>query len=190
MSPASTRDKILDAAQGFIARVGVNAMSYKHLSDVVGIRKASIHHHFPTKTDLLLHVVQRYHGHFMLKLDSIMADDGNGRARLESYCKVFEEVLTRGDCTGSCPLGMLVAEMQTLDPKVKVMLMQFYKENQHRLHQILEQGLQDGSLHFKGTREALGALIFSLLQGLLFLTRGGGSVQMFRTTVDQLLVMV
>lgn len=54
-----TRTKILDAAQDLIQRVGVNAMSYKHISDTVGIRKASIHHHFPKKENLVDELLKR-----------------------------------------------------------------------------------------------------------------------------------
>ena len=40
-----TRTKILDVAEDLVRRVGLNAMSYKHISEAVGIRKASVHHH-------------------------------------------------------------------------------------------------------------------------------------------------
>ncbi|MCD4689251.1 MAG: TetR/AcrR family transcriptional regulator, partial [Desulfuromonadaceae bacterium] len=48
-----TKRHILDVAEDLIQRVGLNAMSYKHISDAVGIRKASIHHHFPKKDNLI-----------------------------------------------------------------------------------------------------------------------------------------
>jgi TetR/AcrR family transcriptional regulator, transcriptional repressor for nem operon len=43
MSETDTRTLILDAAQDLIQRLGANAVSYQHLSEAVGIRKASIH---------------------------------------------------------------------------------------------------------------------------------------------------
>jgi len=51
--PSHTRTRILDTAQDLVQRIGANAMSYQHISEAVGIRKASIHHHFPKKEDLL-----------------------------------------------------------------------------------------------------------------------------------------
>ena len=45
-----TKETLLDHAQDLVQRVGVNAMSYNDLSKAVGIRKASIHYHFPKKT--------------------------------------------------------------------------------------------------------------------------------------------
>ena len=56
-----TRTRILDVAEELIQRVGLNAMSYKHISDVVGIRKASIHHHFPKKENLVDELLNRCH---------------------------------------------------------------------------------------------------------------------------------
>jgi hypothetical protein len=46
MPEKDTRTAIMDAAQDLIQRMGANAMSYQHISDAVGIRKASIHYHF------------------------------------------------------------------------------------------------------------------------------------------------
>ena len=54
-----TRTKILDVAEELIQRVNVNAMNYKHSSDAVGIRKASIHYHFPKKDDLADELLRR-----------------------------------------------------------------------------------------------------------------------------------
>jgi TetR/AcrR family transcriptional repressor of nem operon len=59
MLTGDTKTSILDAAQALIQRGGANAMSYQHISDAIGIRKASIHHHFPTKEVLLEAVIQR-----------------------------------------------------------------------------------------------------------------------------------
>ena len=60
MIKGDTKTAILDAAQELIQRRGVNAMSYQHISEAIGIRKASIHHHFPTKDALLDALIQRY----------------------------------------------------------------------------------------------------------------------------------
>ena len=64
MLATDTKTAIMDAAQELIQRGGVNAMSYQHISDAIGIRKASIHHHFPTKDSLIEAVLQRYAVYF------------------------------------------------------------------------------------------------------------------------------
>ncbi len=190
MSPVQTRDRILDAAQSLIARVGSNGMSYKHLSDAVGIRKASVHHHFPTKTDLLVGLVERYGGEVAGRLDTLLGAELSGREKLDRYLRHGLELLNRGDCEGACPVGMLVAEIQTLDERLKTLLLTFYKKQIGGLHEILRQGLQDGSLRFRGSIEDLAPVVFSLLQGSLLVTRGGGSVGLFERTVEQFMALV
>ncbi|MDP2026901.1 TetR/AcrR family transcriptional regulator [Sulfuriferula sp.] len=40
-----------------VQRRGFNDFSYADIANEVGIRKASLHHHFPTKTDLGLALI-------------------------------------------------------------------------------------------------------------------------------------
>ena len=58
-STGDTKGKILDVAQDLIQRFGLNAMSFQHLSDAVGIKKSSVHHHFPSK-DLMVNACLLY----------------------------------------------------------------------------------------------------------------------------------
>lgn len=46
------REQILTSAQRLVQQRGFNGFSYADIADEVGIRKASLHHYFPTKTDL------------------------------------------------------------------------------------------------------------------------------------------
>ena len=57
---SSTADEILRCARSLIIGGGYNGFSYADISGVVGIRKASIHHHFPSKIDLVRAVLQRH----------------------------------------------------------------------------------------------------------------------------------
>ena len=88
-----TKDKILDVADDLIQRVGLNAMSYKHISEAVGIRKASIHHHFPKKEDLVDGLLERCAVNY--GNDYLRIVDGKGRApeKLRKLAAVFEDVL-------------------------------------------------------------------------------------------------
>ena len=59
MSELRTSQKIVDVATDLIKVRGYNAFSYQDISSLVGIRKASVHHHFSTKGDLGSAVVRR-----------------------------------------------------------------------------------------------------------------------------------
>ena len=57
---SDTGEQILDRAEALIQTRGYSAFSYQDISEALGIRKASIHYHFPSKTDLGIAVVDRY----------------------------------------------------------------------------------------------------------------------------------
>ncbi len=57
---SSTADDILQCARTLIIAGGYNGFSYADVAEVVGIRKASIHHHFPSKVDLVRTLVAQY----------------------------------------------------------------------------------------------------------------------------------
>ncbi len=88
-----TRIKILDVADDLIQRVGLNAMSYRHISDVVGIRKASIHHHFPKKDDLIDELLKRCELSYGEKYQQIVDQSGSAPEKLRKLASVFEDGL-------------------------------------------------------------------------------------------------
>ena len=57
---SETAEQILDLAETLIQTRGYSAFSYQDIADSLGIRKASIHYHFPSKSDLGVAVVDRY----------------------------------------------------------------------------------------------------------------------------------
>lgn len=56
----NTRQQLLDSASALVRRQGYGAVSYADLADAVGIKPASIHHHFPAKDDLGAALVEAY----------------------------------------------------------------------------------------------------------------------------------
>lgn len=51
---ATARDEVLDAAAELFTTAGVAATSTRQIADAVGIRQASLYHHFRTKDDILV----------------------------------------------------------------------------------------------------------------------------------------
>ena len=58
--PRETRNALLVAAEEAARARGIDGFSYADLAETVGIRKASIHYHFPTKDALADAVMRRY----------------------------------------------------------------------------------------------------------------------------------
>lgn len=190
MNSTSTQTQILDAAQELIQKVGLNAMSYADISKAVGIRKASIHYHFPTKENLVAALLDRYSACFFRLVDGIVATSESPASKLRRYCDLFAATLSSGEKDKACLCGMLGAELKTLNSTCTERVTQFYRENQVRLVKILEQGREAGEFEFSGEVEAMADLIFSSLEGGLLIARADGGEVQFRRLVEQLVLTV
>ena len=190
MESVNTRSQILDVAQDLIQKNGVNAMSYADISKAIGIRKASIHYHFPTKEDLVVDLLDRYNQQFYQAVDVIMASDKSSEAKLNLYCGLFKNTLNSGEQDKACLCGILTAELKTLNNPIAKRIIQFYRRNEQYLEQILQFGLENGEFNFAGNSLIMAKLIFSLMEGDLLVARADGGVTRIQETIDQIISLI
>src|SRR5689334_19966743 len=81
----STADQILDLAENLIQTRGYTGSSYQDISAQLGIRKASIHYHFASKTALGIAVLQRYVARFDAALQKIAADPAQASKKMLDF---------------------------------------------------------------------------------------------------------
>jgi TetR/AcrR family transcriptional repressor of nem operon len=185
MPTTDTKTAIMDVAQELIQRGGVNAMSYQHISDAIGIRKASIHHHFPTKDSLIEAVLQRYAVYFFRLVDDIFESKLDPEAKLRKYAGLFEATLCEGKKDKACLFGMLGAELSTLGSPSVAGVRKFYRENEARLARVLDEGREKGQFRFKGEAKVAAAMIFALLEGGALMARAEGGHKRLHMMVEQ-----
>ncbi|NJN01453.1 MAG: TetR/AcrR family transcriptional regulator [Leptolyngbyaceae cyanobacterium RM1_1_2] len=190
MKPTDTKTQILDVAQDLIQRLGANGMSYKDISEAVGIRKASVHTHFPKKDDLLMALLERYSDRFRRVVDSILATDESPETKLRRYCGLYEANLSSSSQDKACLCGMVGAELATLNQPLAEQVCAFYQDNEARLTMMLLEGQQTGDFRFAGEPEALAAVVFASLQGGLLIARAYGGAQKFQSEIEQLMRLV
>src|SRR6187399_961256 len=123
---SDTRSTLIDVATGQVRRQGYSAFSYADLAAVVGIRKPSIHHHFPTKEDLGVAVVEAYTEAFSEQLRRIDAKAGKAVARLRAFAGLYRDGLEHGQ---GCLCGVLASEVAVLPPVVQAGVRQFFDMN-------------------------------------------------------------
>ena len=190
MAKTDTKTQILDVAQDLIQRLGVNGMSYKDISEAVGIRKASVHTHFPKKDDLLIALLERYSDRFFRTVDGIFAADSTPSEKLRQYCGLFEATLNSGDRDKACLCGMVGAELVGLSPRIGEQVQGFFHASEERLTALLAAGQQTGDFQFSGKAEDLAALILAALQGGLLIARAYGDAERLHREVEQLIALV
>lgn len=190
MAQTDTKTQILDVAQDLIQRLGVNGMSYQDISDRVGIRKASVHTHFPKKDDLVAALLDRYSDRFVSIVDGILASTDSPEVKLRRYCGLYEATLSAGNQDKACLCAMLGAELVSLNDPLIERVRYFYRANTERLVVLLEAGRQDGSFGFAGDIPAMASLIFGVLEGGMLVARVEGGAPQFRQSIDQMIRLV
>lgn len=182
-----TAARILDVAETLVQVRGFNAFSYADVAKAVGIQKASLHHHFATKTDLGVALVVRYRQAFLQALQSIEDSTEDGFVRLEKYAELYGKVLRDGRM---CMCGMLASDVATLPTPMRGRIAEFFAENEEWLSRVLSQGKKRGDLAFDGSALSMAALIVSSLEGAMLVARGSGDLQHFEHVVERLLERV
>lgn len=167
----NTAERILDAAEKLVQVRGFNAFSYADVSKAVGIQKASLHHHFATKTDLGVALVERYRRVFLQALSDIESGADGAVERLERYIDLYRTVLRK---RRMCMCGMLAADVATLPNPMRDSVAVFFAENESWLTRVLSQGMKGGELQFAGTPAAMAGFIVSSLEGAMLVARGRG----------------
>lgn len=65
-----TAQRLMDLAEAHIRHAGYRGFSFRDLAAELGIKSASVHHHFPTKASLAAAVVRRYGDRFLATVAS------------------------------------------------------------------------------------------------------------------------
>jgi TetR/AcrR family transcriptional repressor of nem operon len=181
---SSTATRILDVAENLVQVRGFNAFSYADVAKAVGIQKASLHHHFATKTDLGVALTERYRRVFLEALGAIETDASDGCERLEQYAALYGRVLRNGRM---CMCGMLASDIATLPAPMRTSIAEFFAENVDWLGRVLAQGKKRGEIVFEGSAASMAALIISSLEGAMLVARASGDLRHFEDVVGRLL---
>jgi TetR/AcrR family transcriptional regulator, transcriptional repressor for nem operon len=89
----SSKEAILAAARQSAQARGYGGLNFRDLADEVGIKAASIYHHFPSKADLGAAVARRYWEDTMGNLDAMLAKASDPRRALHQYPQIFRRSL-------------------------------------------------------------------------------------------------
>jgi TetR/AcrR family transcriptional repressor of nem operon len=179
---SETAEQILDLAEMLIQTRGYSAFSYQDIADSLGIRKASIHYHFPSKTDLGLAVVDRYVARFGAALTAIADDPSQtSMAMLDFYIEPYVGYAKSADQV--CLCGALAGEILVLPPQLRSRVDGFFRAHQAWLTGILKRGMARGEFELPAPANKVARLVFGALQGALLVRRTTGDASQLRDVV-------
>jgi TetR/AcrR family transcriptional repressor of nem operon len=183
-SMINTKTKILNVAEELIQRLGCNAMSYNDISEAVGIRKASIHHHFAKKEDLINELLKRCRITYGNNYQKIADSPLSAPEKLRNIAKIFKDGLRKQQL---CLVGTISADKNTLKEDSRDILEDTIKNTIGIFTPVFEQGKKDDSLSFIGTSEETAYAFFSFLLGAQIATRVYGGEKSFQSTTEAMI---
>ena len=170
---SDTAELIMDVAETLIQTRGYNGFSYQDVAEAIGIRKASIHYHFASKTDLGVAVLDRYSGRIEAGLAQLRAEpDVDALTMLQHYAAPFLEFAKTSERV--CLCGALAGELLSLPAEMRDRVKSFFADHQRWLAEIIERGQGRGEIAPTVPARETARSVFSMLQGALLVQRATG----------------
>lgn len=178
------RQRILDLAEEMLLSRGYEGFSYQDIADAIGIRKASIHHHFAAKEDLGGAIVERARIRLAEMRGPVSEDAARVRKLLDNYFRFFERLSEEGKklCLG----GRLAADQAVLPEAVRAPHRAFLGDNEIWLSELMRAGQKTGVIKREQTPADLALMLRATVQGAVQIARTSGSAEPFRRIVRQL----
>lgn len=143
MNDMTTADEILKSAWALVLAGGYNGFSYADIASEVGIRKPSIHHHFPTKADLVSVLVARYREEAEAGIAALEGQIPGPLERLGAYTGYWERCIADASAP-FCICALLANELPVLPEAVAQEVKAFFRMLSGWLVTIFEDGLRHG----------------------------------------------
>lgn len=173
---SDTRTQLLAEAEAVVRSQGYAGFSYADLTERVGIRKASIHYHFPAKEDLGVALVEAYTERFTQALADITAATPDAPRCLDAYAGLYRSGLQAGQ---GCLCGVLASEMKGLPARIRAGVRKFFDMNADWLEGVILAGQADGCFRSDLKARDQGMAVLASLEGAMLVGRALGSVEAF-----------
>jgi TetR/AcrR family transcriptional repressor of nem operon len=183
---STTSDDILRCARSLIIAGGYHGFSYADISKVVGIRNASIHHHFPAKSDLVRTLVAKYREEAEAGIAALERQVSDPVEQLRAYAGYWEACIADARAP-FCVCALLAAEIPVLPEEVALEVRAHFRMLSAWLTSVLERGAKQGSVQLTGTAKADAEAFMAVVHGAMLSARAYGDAKIFGVVIHPLL---
>jgi TetR/AcrR family transcriptional repressor of nem operon len=169
----NSKEALLAAAKRTAQAHGYTGLNFRDLATEVGIKAASMYHHFPSKADLGAAVARRYWEDTKAELDAMLAEGWEPARYLRHYPQIFRRSLESDNrlCLGS----FMSAEYDDLPEPVKKEVQAFADVNVAWLSKVLS----DAGVTGPKESEQRARAIFAAVAGAQLLARSRSDISLF-----------
>jgi TetR/AcrR family transcriptional repressor of nem operon len=182
LSSSNTSENILRCAQSLIIAGGYNGFSYADISKVVGIRNASIHHHFPSKAMLVQTLAARYREAAQAGLAGLEANVPDPLEQLLAYAAYWEACVA-DPASAFCVCAMLAAEMPILPEEIALEVRAHFRMLSSWLAAVLARAQKQGRCRLSRPPEEEAEILMAVVHGAMLSSRAYGDAKMFGAIV-------
>jgi TetR/AcrR family transcriptional regulator, transcriptional repressor for nem operon len=174
----SSKEAILAAARRNAQAHGYSGLNFRDLADEVGIKAASIYHHFPSKADLGAAVARRYWEDTAAELESMLAETSDPFRCLQQYPDIFRKSLESDN--RMCLCSFMAAEYDDLPEAVKKEVQTFADVNVAWLSKVLSAAAVVDSRESEQRARA----IFAAVAGAQLMARSRSDISLFDSLIE------
>jgi TetR/AcrR family transcriptional regulator, transcriptional repressor for nem operon len=157
---------------------GYSGLSFRELAKEIGIKSASIHHHFPSKADLGAAVAGRYWEDSAAALEALLAESSDPIRALRQYPATFRKALENNNRL--CLCSFMVAEYDDLPEPVKKEVQAFADVNVAWLSKVLSAANVVSSEESERRARA----IFAAVAGAQLIARSCSDISLYDSLID------
>ena len=136
-----SKEAILESAAQVIRRKGFHGASMADIAEAVDLQKASLYHHFGSKQEILLELLDRALEMLSMRMDEVMtlevASDQRLRLAMRAYLQALSE---QGDL-----VSVLLLEYRSLEPEFHARHIPNRDRFEKMWQELIRQGVADGA---------------------------------------------
>ncbi|QHN03617.1 TetR/AcrR family transcriptional regulator [Granulicella sp. WH15] len=178
-----TASRIRESAHDLMAERGYFGFSYANIAESVGIRKASIHHHYPSKIDLAVATLKESRASLVQAVGGLDHAEADPLRRLKLYIHHLVECI-HNNHRPICIAALLSAELPALPDEIQVEVKQHFDFLLLWVKRTLKEGAICGNIQLRRSAEMEAQSFVALVHGAMLSARALGSPALFHSITE------
>lgn len=178
MKANNTSEEIISCARSLIVAGGYNGFSYADISKVVGVRNATIHHHFPTKSNLVRTLVVNYRWEVQLGMAELERNVPEPVEQLRAYIQYWQSCIADGSAP-FCVCALLATQLPVLPEEVAHEVSAHFRTLSDWLSLVLERGVANGSIRLSTSAKDEAEVFMATVHGAMLSARAYQDAKIF-----------
>ncbi|WP_224971795.1 TetR/AcrR family transcriptional regulator [Acinetobacter oleivorans] len=166
------RNLILESGFNLVLRKGFVGVGLQEILKNSNVPKGSFYHHFESKEAFGCILLEYYISDYQQRLEQLWSKHHSAQDKLLSYFDawIYDEN-TQCGWAETCLIVKLAAEVSDLSEDMRLIMDKGIKWLVARISSLLEQGIQEGSIHIQAQASDVAQVIYQMWLGAALLSK-------------------